>query len=189
MVVTKSRYAGAVLALLGGLACCLEGCVSGGADPSPNDGPECYVNADCPAWRECSAGVCVGFASCDNGCRNNEDCLDNVCRLKCESNVDCDNQGLVCGTEDTKHCKPAKNPTRPASQPQSGTGGTGSTGGTASGSGATTATGGTSGTAFSGGGMPPSGGGGQPPSAGVPGSNATGGLPGAPSMGTGGMTF
>jgi len=132
MVVTKYRRSAFIVVL-----CSLAGamaCVSGSADDVANDGPECYANADCPSGRECSGGICIGYNGCGNGCRNNEDCLDNVCRLQCTKLSDCDDQGLLCGT-DTQHCKPKPNPTRSQTQTQSGSGGSGSTGSGGSGSG------------------------------------------------------
>ncbi len=169
MVITKYRRAGSLLLLLGTLGWS-AGCVSGG-DPGGNDnGPECYSNSDCSGGRECSSGICLGFKGCSSGsdCRNNEDCLDSVCRLKCESSSECTDQGLVCGN-DTQHCKPGQNPTRPQSQPQSGSGGTTSSG--TGGSGSTASTTGSAGK--------PAGTGG---SAGAPtsGSSGTPGVGGAP---------
>jgi hypothetical protein len=101
--------------------------VSGESDGENNPGPECYSNSDCSGGHECSKGVCVGFIGCGSGCRTNETCLDGVCRLQCSNNDDCETEGLICGS-DTAHCKPGQNPSRPQSQPQSGSGGTGSTG-------------------------------------------------------------
>jgi hypothetical protein len=101
---------------------CAVACVSGSADDTGTNGPECYTNADCQAGHECSGGICVGYNGCGNGCRNNEDCLDNVCRLQCTKLQDCEEEGLLCGS-DTQHCKPKPNPTRSQTQTQSGTGG------------------------------------------------------------------
>lgn len=126
MVVTQHRRTGRFLLLIGTLAWAVA-CVSGGSEGGTNDGPECYSNSDCPGGHECSKGVCVGYVGCGSGCRTNETCLDGVCRLQCSSNADCEDEGLICGS-DTAHCKPGQNPTRPQSQPQSGSGGTGSTG-------------------------------------------------------------
>jgi hypothetical protein len=128
MVVTQHLRTGRFLFLIGTLAWAVA-CVSGASDGGTNDGPECYSNADCPGGHECSKGVCVGYVGClsDSNCRTNENCLDSVCRLRCSAGDDCDGEGLICGS-DTQHCKPGQNPTRPQSQPQSGSGGTGSTG-------------------------------------------------------------
>ncbi len=117
------------LALLG--LSFLGACVSGGVDEAgTNSGPECYSNSECTGARECSAGICVPYVGCSGAanCRNNEDCMDGICRLQCEQPVDCEDQGLTCGS-DTQHCKPAPNPSRPQQQPKSGSGGTTSTGG------------------------------------------------------------
>ncbi len=146
MVIPKHRRVGSLLLLLTSLGWAVA-CVSGGADGGNSAGPECYANQYCSNGRECSMGVCVGYVGgCANPggtiCRNNEDCLDNVCRLKCDTSSDCEGEGLICG-EDTQHCKPGQNPTRPQSQPQSGSGGTTSSG--TGGSGSTASTGGTAG--------------------------------------------
>jgi len=140
MVITKYRRVGSLVLLLGTLGWS-SGCVSGG-DPGGNDsGPECYSNSDCSGGHECSMGVCVGYVggcvATPSRCRNNENCLDDVCRLTCDNTSECSDQGLVCGS-DTQHCKPGQNPTRPQSQPQSGTGGTTSSGTGGSGSTAST---------------------------------------------------
>jgi hypothetical protein len=129
------------LALLLGLSF-LGACVSGGADGGENNGPECYSNTECGGGSECSGGICVGFVGCAGGtaCRNNELCMDGICRLECEQASDCSDLGLTCGTTDTLHCKPMPNPSRPQTQPKSGTGGTTSTG--AGGSGSSSAAGG-----------------------------------------------
>lgn len=124
MVKGKRRRAGWAAVLLA----CLVGttaCVSGGSEEPGVDGPECYANADCQAGRECSGGICIGFHGCGGGatCRNNEDCIDGVCRLPCERSTDCEDRGLICGTKDTQHCKPAPNPTPPQAETMSGTGG------------------------------------------------------------------
>jgi hypothetical protein len=149
MVIAARRHMGAFALLLGGLTF-LGACVSGTADGGTNDGPECYSNSDCSGARECSAGVCVPYVGCSTAstCRNNEDCMDSICRLQCEQPADCEDQGLTCGVSDTQHCKPAPNPTRPQTQPKSGTGGTTMTG-TGGGGGMASAAGGTPGTAGS----------------------------------------
>src|SRR5579862_38002 len=145
MVITKHRRVGSQVLLLVTLGWAVA-CVSGGADGGNNSGPECYSNSDCPSGRECSMGVCVsyvgGCVSDPTRCRHNEDCLDNVCRLNCASSSDCEDEGLICGS-DTQHCKPGQNPTEPQSQPQSGSGGTTSSG--TGGSGSTASTGGSAG--------------------------------------------
>ena len=150
MVIKKHRRS-ALVVVLCSLAFAVA-CVSGSADDAGNDSPECYTNTDCPGGRECSGGICVGYTSCGNGCRNNEDCLDNVCRLQCTKIEDCEDQGLTCGTIDTKHCKPKQNPSRSQTQTQGGTGGTGGTG--SGGSGTAGRPAGAAGTAAAAGGTP-----------------------------------
>lgn len=181
MIVTKHRRTGRFLFLIGTLAWAVA-CVSGGTDGGSNDGPECYASSDCSAGHECSKGVCIGYVGCGNGCRNNEDCLDGVCRLKCYGASDCEDEGLVCGT-DTAHCKPGPNPTRSQSQTQSGTGGTGSTG--AAGTSASHGGGGSGGASAVGGatngGAPTIGAASAPSTAGVPGAGgAAAGAAGGP---------
>jgi hypothetical protein len=154
------------MVVLFSLACAVS-CVSGSADDAGANGPECYTNADCTPGHECSGGICVGFSGCDSscngGCRNNEDCLDCVCRIKCTALSDCEDQGLLCGG-DTAHCKPKPNPTRSQTQTQSGTGGTASGSG-GSGNGAAGHPPGTAGTP---------GGAGTPGSAGSPATSTAG---------------
>lgn len=123
------RRVGSFLVLLGGLA---FACVSGGGDDAPNNGPECYSNAECTNGHECSGGICVGYYHCDTDeqCRNNQDCLDGACRIPCTADVECEDDGLICanGQGESQHCAPAPNPTRGKTQTMSGSGGTGSTG-------------------------------------------------------------
>jgi hypothetical protein len=177
MVVAKYRPAAFFAVLLSlGFA---EACVSGGTDEVGNNAPECYGNQECTAGHECSAGICVPFNGCGNGCRNNEDCLDNVCRLKCTQASDCEDQGLLCGT-DTKHCKPKPNPTRSQTMTQSGSGGTSSgTGG--SGSAAGRSAGGSSGSGMGAAGMSTGAGGAPVAAGGAP----TAGGSSAPTAGSG----
>ena len=184
MVVTQHRRTGRFLLLIGTLAWAAA-CVSGGSDGGTNDGPECYANSDCPGGHECSKGVCIGYVGCSSSssCRTNEACLDGVCRLNCTSSSDCDGEGLICGT-DTQHCKPGQNPSRPQSQPQSGSGGTGSTGagGSASHGGAT----GTGGAAHGGAASAASTGGAAPAGPSVAGQAA--GVAGGPASAAAGMS-
>ena len=182
MTMAIDRRVGSFLILLGGLA---FACVSGTGDDPASGGPECYSNADCTGSHECSRGVCVNVAFCsaDVPCRNNQDCLDGACRIKCTQNSECTDDGLICGNAvgDTQHCKPAPNPTPSKTQTQSGAGGTGSTGSTAGAPGAASGAGtpGAGGAKMGAAGAPaaagaPTGvGGGAPPA-------AAGGVPGLP---------
>jgi len=125
----RERRVGSFLVLLGTLA---FACVSGGGDDPAKSGPECYSNSDCQGGHECSGGICVGYYPCssDDGCRNNEDCLDGACRIPCKVDDECEDQGLICGNGqgESQHCKPAPNPTRGQTKTMNGTGSTGSTG-------------------------------------------------------------